>query len=370
VTPQRKCRGRRDDFDTDDFKRKSMALPDEPSAWQPRPNGDASGPRPPTMLERVNVAPSVAPGYAPGPAYAPDFVPGYAPQFTPGYAPAFAPHGGPAPWTPGAVVPDFAYAQGQSQNPHISGYSTASFSPGDVVFSSPQSPPATAMAAQPVFFVPGSPARGFGGMDARGAPAIGESVPSTPTYDAPPVRESHYVDLDRSSVTPFQARQYSELQARLDQIAPPPLPQKGASPFADPVLPAEDAHAHAEHEIALDDTSEVQHVVGHADDDDDEEELAPPAAPYDAPRITSMPPTLPELLPRAFSPVTLGAEDEFNFTLHAGSATLAPDAFPTTPNPPVTPTFAPQQQRAPAPAPAPAARPETMYDMEDAYDGI
>ena len=160
---------------------------------------------------------------------------------------------------------------------------------------------------------------------------------------APVDAGSQYVDLSRSSVTPFQAAQYEEIHRHLNMPPPAPVlgslseeeyPQrepvpKGPSPFADP-----------------------------------SEDVLPPPSPVHSnrSRIDSSPPRLPELNP-PMSPV---------YGLHPAPAE-APNKR-TDASPADIPA---------APAPAHIARTNptnpnqkrpdtvyTIYDDEDAYGGI
>jgi hypothetical protein len=406
----RRCRKREDNFDSNDFKRKSMAIPDgepEPSAWQPHENASAGGPRPPSMLERSAVQPSFAPSFAPQPDM-------YMDHNNMG----MHNQGG---WAQG---PSYGhYAPGAQMNGGYPMANTPSFSPGEVVFNSPHSPPATAGPAHHGFFVPGPGAGAYGaargGMDAYGHPNPGESLPGTPTKPYGSLVDAHasplqrkdsqtlpsqeresafYTDMDRASVTPFQARQYSEIQSRLEQIpAPAPpmpaMPAMSASSMSavsekqrlavqnqenDTLSPFDDAAAPA---YSLD-VSQDQYQ-SHQEEATHEVDLEEPTPAFAAQhqRIDSKPPTLPELAPRPFSPVSIETH-EYSFTLHPGSSgangpqSAVSEGFPTTPLPPQTPSAAEHkfesQQATPVARAVPTVtvRPETVYDTEDAYDGI
>lgn len=166
-----------------------------------------------------------------------------------------------------------------------------------------------------------------------------------PSTNGPtPVDNSaNYVDLSRSSVTPFQTAQYDDIHRRLNM--PPPVPvlgslaeeeypqkeptSKGPSPFADPP-----------------------------------EDVLPPPSPVHSSRIRvdSSPPKLPELNP-PMSPVyalrPVPAEVLTNQTESSAAdlpAVPAP-AHVTRPNPST------QNQKRPDTV-------YTIYDDEDAYGGI
>ena len=260
-------------------------------------------PRPPTMIERrMNSTPvSNMSGhpYGPGPAYG-----GYN-----DYSVSYNSSG----FTPGQVTPRYhPYA-----DPRMPG--------------SPMSPPLSP---------PMSPNNGDVGLQSQSAYLSRQQSTSGPVRMD---NGAHYVDLSRSSVTPFQAAQYEEIHRHLNMPPPEPVlgslaeeeyPQKelspkGPSPFSDP-----------------------------------SEDVLPPPSPVHSnrSRIDSVPPRLPELNP-PMSPV---------YALN-----------------PVTPQDTSQQTEVPAtdlpaaPAPAHVVRPNpsapnqkrpdtvyTIYDDEDAYGGI
>jgi hypothetical protein len=233
---------------------------------------------------------------------------------------------------------------------------------------------------------------------------------------------SHYVDLDRSSVTPFQAAQYAEISRKLNEVPPPlravneadeqpashasdggvmyaiqageahthlSIPFEGSnanpeSPFTDPQVPAK-----AHHESRT-----VQGV-------DTQDFVVPPSPIYSLhsqttshERTPSSPPSLPEIhVPdRTFSPTS------YDFP-QTPSARPTPSPFHTNfsiPSPPIREKYseglAPKAaESAPPPAPAPvqattaglaesemnpkpaSQRPSstyTVYDEADAYGGF
>ena len=222
---------------------------------------------------------------------------------------------------------------------------------------------------------------------------------------APP--EAEYVDLSRSSVTPFQAAQYAEISRRLNTSPPlpmatpvlatvaeamaseqPPVPKTSNTPPLDvgqnvavgnlaARLP--DEHTLPESPFADPHNTRTSAV------DPDEGMPQPPSPTYSsASRVNSNPPILPEIhVPqRAFSPM---GYDGANVTAspRVGPSPLANTVsvpqgahlsvhhaqyadVPTTPtvesgaHSPVTP-------RANAPQ---VVRPDTMYSDDDAYAGI
>jgi len=287
-------------FDSDVFRRQSRMLHDEPQVVPDSNNDSPFAPRPPTMIERrMNSTPVSNMGghpYGPGPAYG-----GYN-DYSAGYdQPGFS---------PGQVFP------------HHQSY-------GDSYMDSPMSAPMSP---------PMSVSHGDVGAEQSRSAYLSRQPPTNDP--ALTDNNGHYVDLSRSSVTPFQAAQYEEIHRRLNMPPAAPVlgslaedeyPQKelapqGPSPFADP--------------------SEV---------------MLPPPSPAHSnrDRIDSNPPKLPELNP-PMSPV---------YALHPTPAeVLRKKSEVSTAGLPA------------APAPAYVARPNlnqkrpdtvyTIYDDEDAYAGI
>lgn len=265
-------------------------------------------PRPPTMIERrMNSTPASSMGgsnYGPGPAYG-----GYNE-----YNATYNHHN----FAPGQVVP------------HHQPYADPRMPP------SPMSPPLSPPMSPPISVHN----RDVGAEQSQSAYLSRQLSTNGP----PPMgNTANYVDLSRSSVTPFQAAQYEEIHRRLNMPPPEPIlgslaeeeyPQKeptpkGPSPFADP-----------------------------------SEDVLPPPSPVHSnrSRIDSSPPKLPELNP-PMSPV---------YALHPVSGGLLNK-----------PTEASSADLPAAPAPARIARPNpttpgqkrpdtvyTIYDDEDAYGGI
>ena len=276
-------------------------LPDEPQVLS---DGHSPfSPRPPTMIERrMNSTPVSNMGsinYGSGPAYG-------------GY------------------------------NDYNAGYNHPGFVPGQVI---PHHPFAdSGMPDSPLPPTPMSPPMSVNHRDLGAEQPQSAYLSRQPSTNGPPPADNaaQYVDMSRSSVTPFQAAQYEEIHRRLNIPAPEPvlgslaeeeypkqepIPQ-GPSPFADP-----------------------------------SEDVLPPPSPVHSnrSRVDSSPPKLPELNP-PMSPV---------YALHP-----VPLEFPTkqteapTADLPATP--APAHVVHPTPAPA-RGRPDTVYtiyDDEDAYGGI
>ena len=277
-------------------------LHDEPQLLSD--NHSPFAPRPPTMIERrMNSTPVSGTGsnnYGSGPAYG-------------GY------------------------------NEYNAGYNHSGFAPGQVI--SHHQPYADPRMQGSPMSPPMSPPMSVNHGDFGAAQSQSAYLSRQPPANAPaPVdNAAGYVDLSRSSVTPFQAAQYEEIHRRLNM--PPPEPvlgslaeeeyppkeptPKGPSPFADP-----------------------------------SEDVLPPPSPVHSnrSRIDSSPPKLPELN-SPMSPV---------YALHPVPAEV-----------PTKQTEASAAGIPAAPAPAHIARPNpstphqkrpdtvyTIYDDEDAYGGI
>ncbi|KAH9930242.1 uncharacterized protein B0H18DRAFT_953178 [Fomitopsis serialis] len=221
--------------------------------------------------------------------------------------------------------------------------------------------------------------------------------------------DAHYVDLSRSSVTPFQEQQYTEISRSLniappgaqtypDEKAgarPPPAPKEDvASPFADPEDDEQEltipGHPHV---IEFPMTPQTGESFGTLPSPG-RYAAAPPTPKYEATlqspaygidRVPSTPPILPEiyLQERAFSPVSdtnypnapVSAQPSESFDLpsplpqaHFGDG--AKPGSPTAARPPSPGKLAPTSAaRAEVSG---VKRPDTVYSIapEDAYDGI
>ena len=297
-------KGKSDDaFDSDVFKRQSRMLKDEPQVLPDNDNGSPFAPRPPTMIERrMNSTPASNMGsstYGPG-----------------------SPYGG--------------------YNDHNAGYTHHNFAPGQVVphhqsygdsymgspMSTPMSPPVSV---------------NYGDVGAEQSQSAYLSRQPPTNGPAPTDNSAQYVDLSRSSVTPFQAAQYEEIHRHLHM--PPPAPVLGS--LAEEEYPREEPAP-----------------KGPSPFSDPSEGVLPPPSPVHSnrSRVDSTPPILPELNP-PMSPV---------YALR-----------PTTAEDPSKQTDASATDLPAAPAPAHVARPipttpnqkrpdtvYTIYDDDDAYGGI
>ncbi|KAF8909562.1 hypothetical protein CPB85DRAFT_742854 [Mucidula mucida] len=190
------------------------------------------------------------------------------------------------------------------------------------------------------------------------------AMPTTGTREEP-LPTGDYADLERSSVTPFQAAQYVEIAKRIDSEPPrgldtpaveeymhrrndslPPVPPK--DPFDDPSSSVKSGSHHL--------STASSEVMPHG-------ELDFPVPPSPAHttssryRIDSMPPSLPELkmdLHHSVSsydfPSSIRGSEDSTLMSTGAKKDIAPS--------PLANSFSAKP------------RPETVYDMEDAYGGI
>jgi hypothetical protein len=284
-----------DAFDSDVFKRQSVVLHDEP---QVLPDNDSPfAPRPPAMVERRINSTSVSnmggSTHGPGPVHG-------------GYNHHNAGYNRPG---PGQAIPH-------------------PYSYGDSYVESPISAPT-------------SPAMSVNRGNEQSQSAYLSRQPST-YGPAPTDNSAHYVDMSRSSVTPFQAAQYEEIHRRLN--IPPPVPVLGS--FAEEEYPPKEPAPKGPSPFA-----------------DPSEDVLPPPSPVHSnrSRVDSNPPKLPELT-SPMSPV---------YALHPVSAGV-----------PSKQKEAPAPDLPAAPTPAHVAHPNpstpdrkrdtvyTIYDNDDAYGGI
>ncbi|KJA22739.1 hypothetical protein HYPSUDRAFT_637007 [Hypholoma sublateritium FD-334 SS-4] len=406
-------------FDQNDFRRSAMILNDPPTHEDTVARGFNP---PPTMAERhASHAPTFGTQYGhPGGVYAQQ---GYAGnQYNTQYNQAgqgYAQDGyaGGQYNQAGAGYAQDAYAGSQYNQPSPGyGANTRSFEPGQVISShpihTPQSPMeqyAPPIAAYPVLTRTPSASSS---EQPHAAPASNMNRESLPAGD--------YVDLSRSSVSPFQAAQYVEISRRLNAEVPagltsaalerelppvPPAPE--SSPFADPASapPSPGAQYAIDRRAAPDDEYAPRAASRPLSGDSslgthDFPAPPPPAMPAVAAsryRIDSMPPVLPEIHLQArgsvssLSPVlsirSSGAPAPGGL-LSAGVGDAVHSRFPATPSPLASSFGMPSPaagsseasfaDASPVPRPAPAvaqdpkARKSTysMYDPEDAYGGI
>lgn len=213
--------------------------------------------------------------------------------------------------------------------------------------------------------------------------------------------QTEYADLDRSSVTPYQAAQYAEISKQLNadvplsmgtpafnehnMEAPPPVPGKDTnSPFADPipaVLLAGGSSADAAVHPGPSMDSDAQNL-------NDFPAPPSPAHSLNHQRIDSTPPMLPEIhvesrpqsydFPASVRGSGVGSGYPSGVTKDFLKSPLG-SQFPATPSPlassfgiPTPPAAAMSfpMSTAREVKPAENKRPETIYDDEDAYAGI
>ncbi|KAJ7623653.1 hypothetical protein FB45DRAFT_926350 [Roridomyces roridus] len=210
-----------------------------------------------------------------------------------------------------------------------------------------------------------------------------------------------YLDLERTSVTPFQAAQYAEISQRLNTQVPKGLDTPAVEQFMENKMPTKDA------DLPPLPPKESDPFADEADEEHDTEvtlpmvqELSFPVPPSPAHsvsrfRVDSTPPTLPEIvvqsrvsvnstyLSEAGSPFAPGFPAS-QTVLMKGSESPMGSRFPVTPSPLassfVVPSPPATREEFVVPAPPPAAQPRpdaharqsvyTLYDPEDAYGGI
>ena len=205
--------------------------------------------------------------------------------------------------------------------------------------------------------------------------------------------DAHYVDLSRSSVSPFQAAQYAEISSKLHALPPKPLPSPEVAAVAQEILSKpgpvvnnvpEPRPLNVAPAQLVSDTESPRESYGTVMDDDEDFLVPDPSFPGKA-RVDSTPPTLPEImLPRrSFSPVSLNFPTDRS-SGHASPSPLVTSFTVSSQLPEAHPAGAPapsklsmSESAAPAmrlqQAEAPAKRPDTVYTLyedEDAYAAI
>ncbi|TFL02168.1 hypothetical protein BDV98DRAFT_53926 [Pterulicium gracile] len=372
-------------FDASDFRRSAMLLNDPPThadiLAQGYGSGSSTGPRPPSMFQHRIASP--------------------APTFGTQY---------------GLPAPAMAYAQDTT--------SPVSYGINGQNYPAPYSPytPSSADHLAAGTYSPSPYSPGFGDSQSMNHNSYQSNIASSRAGDHESYGRSDQVDLERSSVSPYQATQYAEISRQLDTEVPqglntpavqeymhqsntaygapvavaaassiPPAymsrpsspsytvpAEKLPSPFEDSdrnSYPREkETQSNPLAPIASHDTVQSFGAVPHL------EFPAPPALDQanQHNRVDSTPPILPEISVSRDSygfpaPVITHHSEGNNGTLHAGHQ------FPTTPSP-LKSTFSHEAIADSAPAPAasatraqekPAAkRPDTVYDEGDVYGGI
>ncbi|THG94542.1 hypothetical protein EW026_g6954 [Hermanssonia centrifuga] len=208
-----------------------------------------------------------------------------------------------------------------------------------------------------------------------GAPSYyTRQVPSNQmSLDVP--NDSHYVDLNRASVSPFQAEQYAEISHHLNTTPPVPLPTPMVAAAADEILANESFVVHDVIEPRPLNVVNQSPRIGSpaspspfADPHFHGDYIPKPPSPTlsSKTRVDSTPPMLPEIQQRSFSPISS------DFPTGPSSVRPSPSPLNTSfdlPSPPAEAHFdaVPRSNKN---TPATAQRPETMYDDDDAYAGI
>ncbi|KAF8874050.1 hypothetical protein CPB84DRAFT_1853791 [Gymnopilus junonius] len=435
----RRSRKRKEvDFDPGDFRRSAMPIDDPPTHDDTVARG--FNPRPPTMIERhlASPAPTFGTQYGhPGPAYDPEgpYSAGPVENFT-GYG-ASAPYQQQASYAPAqymnnaASSPISATSAHPMYNPAVP-YGQSPFSPvgspvsqqypipGEGGQYEQQGPGMPQPVSYPVLTRTGSSGSGYSQEGQRQGSAAELRRESAPASD--------YVDLSRSSVSPFQAAQYVEISRRLnadvpaglatpaiDRELPPVPPTKEVlerSPFADPSsAPPSPGGQYAidRRNLELNDEHEARRASGESLVTPEKLEFPVPPSPIHSVtssryRIDSLPPTLPEI--QIESRVSVGNYPGLRNSNAAGAAAISgltpglASRFPTTPSPLASSFGFPSPSAdettfssagaPPVPAPPPtAARAATatasasnvefdknrssvhsVYNDEDAYGGI
>ena len=369
---QRRYRKRReqDSFDRGSFRRSAVVLSDPPTHADTVERG--FNPRPPTMIERKL-------------ANTPPASPQMQQQFNHMYAPTLE-HG----------QQQYQYGPASGYG-HPDAYLTPSFVPGQVLANA--SPAPTPTSAQPLFSTmqqgpsPFSPvASPIAPLDtSRESPIrqasneqvlkrqssgnVSERRSLAGTVTGTP--EAHYLDLSRSSVSPFQAAQYAAISRTLDEF---PLPEpfkmeerpsihveRSFEQSSVPVPPSTDGPSTV---IQAASPNILPVADAPASAPEAEEHAAPSSNGHDItdtphPRVDSTPPVLPEIgmHQRTFSPTPFSSPFDSTMPVSGQSQNETSTALATT----VAPTSTV------AAATAPAQRRDTAYtlfDPNDAYGGI
>lgn len=360
-----------------DARRQSVLLPDDPVPVRSYNNMGRGSPRPPTMIERrLNSTPSMPSGRPTFPNMYPNNGFGHGYDQAEYIQPSFSPGDVVSPTSANPFISPYA------QDVMVSPVSSDIPDYHDLPQPSPAPPPPALTRQQ-------SSGMGQSAMPRQNSTTGG---PHSPVV-LPDATDPRYVNLSRSSVTPFQATQYAEISEKLqtpmssvfgatpvgsrgrtsDTRALPPLPElppkyesaPTQSPFVDPGTESPVDAYEVDTEVPLPTPVMFQH-----------------------PRVSSTPPTLPEIrVPeRSFSPVAslefpvpLSArETPSPFSVEFADARTPPPAGLKHKGSPLA-TSSPTQAQStaiphePKTGAEPAKRPAsvcTVYDEEDAYGGI
>ncbi|KAJ7065245.1 hypothetical protein C8F01DRAFT_736408 [Mycena amicta] len=196
-----------------------------------------------------------------------------------------------------------------------------------------------------------------------------------------------YVDMERTSVTPFQAAQYVEISKRLNTEVPKGLDTPAVEEFVTnmPMTPAKDTELPP---IPQDPFADDEHQEATLPTVQDLAFPAPPspvATSTSRYRIDSMPPSLPEIIVQSRVSVGYSENGEtpsaspFMAGFPSGQTVVLKGESPMSGRFPVTPSplassftvATPPASRTTFPERAATKmRPDTVYDPEDAYGGI
>ena len=376
---QRRYRKRReqDTFDRASFRRSALILSDPPTHADTVERG--FNPRPPTMIERKL-------------ANTPPASPQMQQQFNSNHM----------------YAPTLEHGQQQYQYGPASGYGhpdaylTPSFGPGHVLANA--SPVPTPTSAQPLFTTLQQGPSPFSPVASPIAPLdTSRESPSRPSPSEQVLKrqssgnvserrslagtvagnpEAHYLDLSRSSVSPFQAAQYAAISRTLDEF---PLPEpfkmeerpsihveRSLEQSSAPVPPSKDGPS-VVIQAASPNTEILPVVDAPASAPEVEEHAVPSSNGHDItdtphPRVDSTPPVLPEIgtHQRTFSPTPFSSPFDSTMpvsgqSMNGTSTTLATTVAPTSTVAAAVPPTAPARRRDTA---------YTLFDPEDAYGGI
>ncbi|KAH0583105.1 hypothetical protein J132_09744 [Termitomyces sp. J132] len=375
-------------FNPTDFRRSAILMDDPPTHDETVERG--FNPRPPTMIERRLASP--------------------APTFGTQY-------GAPAPVM---GLPDYGYNQYQAYGPmqtmsphsatvmlNNSPYPNVAY-PNPAYTQSPFSPIATPTSAsqfeesQQAAVLTRQSSNGSRGSSGHGPAGYPSEDPNYGGYTSP--KQSEYVDLNRSSVTPFQAAQYTEISQKLGTEAPsgldtpavneaiqnsktneaaPSLPAKdnrpSPSPFSDPTDPVTE-HLPYPGEVSPRPSSDsVSRQI-------DDFPVPPSPVHSSLSRVDSIPPMLPEIpvgsrpssynLPASDRGTGIpngAAKDYFKSPLgHSAAPSPLASGITVSPFPPAATSVADTAPPTPRQSKFDTSvkRPDTVYDDNDAYGGI
>lgn len=406
----RRMNRKEDEFNPHEFRRQSVVLKDDNASLH-RGSSNGHGPRPPTMFERhhQNIT---AFGVPPPNGYQPPMRSYSAPN---AYNDLSAVQPPPS-FVPGMYMPSSTASQAPpAQYANVSPFYNPSIQ-------SPVGSPATVTSYGGAAF----DAQGDGVVRAPSNAAASMLSRNNSLQQSQYRAESDYADLTRASVTPFQAAQYEAISRQLNIPPPKPLhqvteaeeeeearravrdslplpfpdeptarPSTEASPFADPHVGS--SVQDTNHAAADEDDGQVNSTIPSM--------LVPGATP--SPRITSQPPSLPEIrmMSGSFSPVAYSfpvtpSPRKGSFDIHSGRASPKVDLPPLSPvttsprraqfveglearahdghETPVEIDFVADDKSSAKTEAKPESakmnaspkRPETVYDDEDAYGGI